>query len=93
MDNVCHTLVGAALGEAGLKRGSRFGAAALMISANIPDVDVLVFATDTSPVSFRRGWTHGVVAQIALPVLLTVAFWLLDRWRPRRQGEAQPFRA
>jgi inner membrane protein len=92
MDNVCHTLVGAALGEAGLKRGSRFGAAALMISANIPDLDVLVFATDTSPVSFRRGWTHGIVAQIALPILLTAAFGLLDRRRPRRHDDAQPFR-
>jgi inner membrane protein len=92
MDNVCHTLVGAALGEAGLKRGSRFGAAALMISANIPDLDVLVFATDTSPVSFRRGWTHGIVAQIALPILVTATFWLLDRRRPRRHDDAQPFR-
>ena len=92
MDNVCHTLVGAALGEAGLKRASRFGAAALMISANIPDLDVLVFATDTSPVSFRRGWTHGVVAQIALPLVLTAVFWLLDRRRSGRNDDAAPFR-
>ena len=93
MDNVCHTLVGAALGEAGLKRGSRWGAAALMISANIPDLDVLVFATDTPSVSFRRGWTHGILAQLALPVLLTAAFWLLNQRRPPRRGDAQPFRA
>jgi len=86
MDNVCHTLVGAALGEAGLKRGSRWGAAALMISANIPDLDVLVFATDTPSVSFRRGWTHGILAQLALPVLLTAAFWLLNQRRPPRRG-------
>ena len=54
MDNVCHTLVGAALGRAGLAQRTRFGAAALMISANIPDLDVLVFATNTIAVSFRR---------------------------------------
>jgi inner membrane protein len=93
VDNVCHTLVGAALGEAGLKRGSRFGAAALMIAANIPDLDVLVFATDTSPVSFRRGWTHGILAQITLPILLTATFWLLDRRRRHRIDDAPPFRA
>jgi inner membrane protein len=93
VDNVCHTLVGAALGEAGLKHGSRFGAAALMISANIPDLDVLVFATDTSPVSFRRGWTHGIVAQITLPILMTVAFWLLDRRWSRQKDGAPPFHA
>jgi inner membrane protein len=86
VDNLCHTLVGAALGAAGLKRHTRFGAAALMISANIPDLDVLVFATDTSPVSFRRGWTHGIAAQIALPILLTGVLWLLDRRRPRKEG-------
>jgi inner membrane protein len=93
VDNVCHTLVGAALGEAGLTRGSRFGAVALMISANIPDLDVLVFATDTAPVSFRRGWTHGIVAQITLPILMTVAFWLLDRRRPRQRDSTLPFHA
>jgi inner membrane protein len=93
VDNVCHTLVGAALGEAGLKRGSRFAAAALMISANIPDLDVLVFATDTSPVSFRRGWTHGILAQITLPILVTAAFWLLDRRRPRQKDGTPSFHA
>ena len=91
MDNVCHTLVGAAIGEAGLKTRTRFGAAALMISANIPDLDVLSFLTDTSPVSFRRGWTHGIVAQIALPVLMTGAFWMWNRWRKPASDAAQSF--
>ena len=39
MDNVCHTLVGAAIGEAGLKGRTRFGNPALMIAANLPDID------------------------------------------------------
>ena len=89
VDNVCHTLVGAALGRAGLAPQTRFGAAALMISANIPDLDVLVFATDTSPVSFRRGWTHGVAAQLVLPLALTGVFWLLDRRKPRPDGASR----
>ena len=70
MDNVCHTLVGAALAETGLKHRTRYGAAALMIAANMPDVDVLVFATSTPSVSFRRGWTHGLLAQALLPLAL-----------------------
>ena len=93
MDNLCHSLVGAAIGEAGLKRRTRFGTAALIISANLPDLDVLAYATDMSPVSFRRGWTHGIAAQIALPLLLTAAFWLLDRQRPRRTDGSPPFQA
>ena len=51
MDNVCHTLVGAAMAEAGLKHAhAPTRRAALMIGANLPDVDVLVFATDTPSV-------------------------------------------
>lgn len=86
MDNVCHTLVGAALGEAGLRHRTRWGATALMVAANLPDVDVLVFATGTSSVSFRRGWTHGVLAQAVLPILLAAGLVALDRWRRRRES-------
>jgi inner membrane protein len=90
VDNLCHTLVGAALGEAGLKQRTRFGNAVLMIAANIPDVDVLVFATSTPAVSFRRGWTHGILAQLLLPVLLTAVMVVVDRLRPSRGGGESP---
>jgi inner membrane protein len=93
MDNICHTLVGIALGEAGLKRTTRFGTAALVIASNLPDVDVLVFATDTPSVSFRRGWTHGVGAQIMLPILFTGVLWLLGRRRARAGDGSPPLRA
>src|SRR5262245_24821290 len=92
MDNVCHTLVGAALGEAGLKRSTRFGMATLMIAANLPDLDVLVFTTSIPPVSFRRGWTHGVLAQILLPIALTAIMAGLARWR-RRSPDDPPLHA
>jgi inner membrane protein len=84
MDNICHTLVGAAFGEAGLKRRTRFGSATLMIAANIPDVDVLVFATSMPSVAFRRGWTHGVMAQALLPVALTAVMLCAARATPAR---------
>src|SRR5687768_8454124 len=86
MDNLCHTLVGAAFGEAGLKSQTRFGSATLMIAANLPDLDVLVFATDLPSVAFRRGWTHGVLAQALLPVALTAAMMGIDRAFPAREG-------
>ena len=81
MDNVCHTLVGAAMAEAGLKKHTPYGSAVLMIAANIPDVDVLVFATDTPSIEFRRGWTHGVVGQALLPIGLTLAVMAWAKWR------------
>ena len=42
-----------------------------MLASNLPDVDVLVFATSTPSVAFRRGWTHGVLADVVLPLALT----------------------
>lgn len=87
MDNVCHTLVGAACAEAGLKSRTRFATAALLVTANLPDVDVLVLATDTPMVAFRRGWTHGVLAQAALPLLFTGVLLLWDRVQPPRAPE------
>jgi inner membrane protein len=83
MDNLCHTLVGAAIGYAGLRRKTRLANATLMIAANLPDLDVLVLATDTPSIAFRRGWTHGVLAQVVLPLALTAIMVLIGRRRGR----------
>ncbi len=92
MDNVCHTLAGAALGEAGLKTRTRFGNAVLMISANLPDVDALAFLGSTPIVAIRRGWTHGVLAQALLPILFTGVVVLIDRlWRSRDGRRVRPW--
>jgi len=81
MDNVCHTLVGAAIASAGLRSRTAYAGAALMIAANLPDVDVLVFATSTPSIEFRRGWTHGVVGQALLPAALTLLIMAWAWWR------------
>ena len=90
MDNFCHTLVGAALGEAGLKRRTRFGNATLMIASNLPDLDVLAFATNTPTVALRRGWTHGVLAQALLPILLTAVVLAVARRGPSTSRGTSP---
>jgi inner membrane protein len=82
MDNVCHTLVGAALAESGLKRRTALGSATLMIAANFPDVDVIAVPLGHS-LGFRRGITHGVPAMVLLPVVLTLAVLAWHRWRGR----------
>src|SRR5688572_18650917 len=92
MDNLCHTLTGAAFGEAGLKQRTRFGNATLMIAANLPDVDVLALVSSTPAVALRRGWTHGVVAQALLPIALTAAVLVVARMRPARHHQP-PVRA
>src|SRR5262245_4278676 len=81
MDNVCHTLIGAALGEAGLKKWTRYSTATLMIASNLPDIDVAVLATSVPSVTFRRGWTHGVVGQALLPIALAGLVFAFGRLR------------
>ncbi|OYV66448.1 MAG: hypothetical protein B7Z72_11325, partial [Gemmatimonadetes bacterium 21-71-4] len=52
MDNLRHTLVGAALGEAGLHGKTPLGVAARVIAANIPDVHGVLY------------WLHRPVAEL-----------------------------
>ena len=81
MDNLCHSLVGMALSRAGLHKRTALATSTLVIANNLPDIDVGVFATSTLAMSFRRGWTHGVLAQLTLPIALTGAMLLYDRYR------------
>ncbi len=91
MDPLCHTLVGAVLAESGPRRRTRFAVAGGVIGANLPDIDI--FAVMLGPMlGVRRGWTHGVVAMVLLPLLLTGLLLLLARWR-RRRTEGVPVRA
>lgn len=92
MDNLTHSLAGLALGETGLRRRTRFATATLVIGANLPDVDALVYLVGggTDALAFRRGITHGVLAMLVLPLLLTGAMLLWARWRPR--ASAPPIR-
>jgi inner membrane protein len=89
MDPVTHTLVGASLASTRLGRTTRLAAPALVIGANLPDVDVFSYVRGADfALGFRRGWTHGVPAQIVLPALLALALWLWSRRWPteRRAG-------
>lgn len=92
MDNLCHTLVGAALAEAGLKRRTALGTAALVLGANLPDVDVLSYAWGPmTALGFRRGWTHGLPALLVWPFVLTGILLAWDRLvRRRRRPQAEP---
>jgi inner membrane protein len=90
VDNLCHSLIGAAIGKAGLARRTTLGMSTLVIANNLPDIDVAVFATNTLAMSFRRGWTHGVPAQVTLPILLTGAMLAYDRLVVQKRPNAPP---
>ena len=95
MDNLTHTLVGAALSRAGLDRTTPLATATLVLAANAPDIDVLAYLRGPYfALAFRRGITHGVPAMVVLPFAVTGALLAWDRWvRRRRRPDAEPVRA
>ena len=91
MDNLCHTLLGAALAQSGLKKRSPLGTATLLIAANLPDVDAISLLWGRIPgFAFRRGWTHGVLAIALWPFLLAAAMLAFDRLGKRRGARFWP---
>lgn len=91
MDPLTHTLVGANLAASRLGRTTRCAVAALVLGANLPDVDVAAyFAGPGAALAFRRGWTHGLPALAIWPFVLTGVLVLWGRWR--RRPEALPLR-
>lgn len=85
MDNLTHSLAGAVLGQMGLKKKTGLGMATLIIAANIPDIDAVATLLDgVQHLAIRRGVTHGPIAMVVLPLLLTGIMILFDRWQTKR---------
>jgi inner membrane protein len=88
VDNFTHSIAGWALGQAGLKTKSRKGLAALILAANMPDIDVFFGNAPWDPLAIHRGFTHGLVGGVlAMPPILAGLLWLLDRWQLSRGTE------
>lgn len=85
MDNFTHSLAGWALGQAGLKRMTGLAVPTLIIAANLPDIDAVLSVLGTQSLALRRGVTHGPIALLILPVLLTWAMVAYERWQVRRR--------
>ena len=85
MDNFTHSLAGWALGQTGLKTKSRKGLAALILGANMPDIDIFFQWVEWAPLAMHRGFTHGLVGGVlVLPSFVAGLLWLLDRWQVKR---------
>jgi inner membrane protein len=87
LDNLTHSLVGAVLGRAGLKRLTPYAMPALIISANLPDIDSWIARPlGMEPIAFHRGFTHGVGGLATLPFLVAAMFLMLERLHPSKGG-------
>jgi inner membrane protein len=85
MDNLTHSLVGALLGQMGLKRKTGLAMPTLIIAANLPDIDaVAVFLGGHQHLAIRRGITHGPIAMVVLPLILWGAMLWFDAWQAKR---------
>ncbi|HEX9887060.1 MAG TPA: metal-dependent hydrolase [Longimicrobiales bacterium] len=94
MDNLTHSLVGAALSRTGLQRATPLATATLVLAANAPDVDMLAYVRGGYfALAFRRGITHGLPALVVLPFAVAGVMLAWDRWvRRRRDPGAEPAR-
>ena len=85
MDNLTHSLVGALLGQMGLKRKTGLAMPTLIIAANIPDIDAITtLPGGQQHLALRRGLTHGPIAMLVLPLLLWGAMLAFDRWQTKQ---------
>ncbi len=84
MDNLTHTLVGAALAESGLKRYTPLATPTLLIAANLPDIDIIsgVFGP-AAYLEWHRGLTHSLIGFPIVAFLLAAAVHFLSRGRAR----------
>jgi inner membrane protein len=81
-------MAGWVLGQAGLKTKTRKGLAALILGANMPDIDVFFGNAPWDPLAIHRGFTHGLVGGVlVIPPVLAALLWALDRWQTRHDKQ------
>lgn len=94
MENVSHTLAGLVLARSGLGRTTRLATTALVVGANLPDVD-LAWSSFRNPLTYfhyHRGFTHALAGLLLLTLLLWAVLLAIDRLVPGggKAGRARP---
>ncbi len=88
MENLTHTLTPVALSQAGFNRKTRFATLAMVIGANLPDVDLVTrFGGSATFLKYHRGITHSVLGITALAALLaTIIYYFGRNASPKKSG-------
>jgi len=95
MENLAHTLLGLSFAKGGLERATPLATTALVISSNLPDIDVLgrLQGGTAAYLDKHRGFTHGFVGLAILALALTLILMFVDRrFRLRRDVFRRPLR-
>jgi inner membrane protein len=90
VDNLTHSLFGAALARTPLARLSPLAAPILIAGSNLPDLDIAVrlWGGRAGYLEHHRGLTHGLAGVLAQALLLGLGAALVERRRARARGEA-----
>jgi inner membrane protein len=88
MDNLTHTLAGLAISQAGFNRKTRYATFAIIVGANLPDIDLVSrIWGNVAYLEYHRGITHSIIGVTALAVLLaSTVYFLGTRARPPKSG-------
>jgi inner membrane protein len=87
LDNLTHSLVGAVLGRMGLKRLTPYAMPALILAANLPDIDSFIARPlGIEPIAEHRGFTHGVGGLVTMPFLAAAIILAVQKFRPSKEG-------
>jgi len=89
---VTHTLVGATLARTRLARAGRGTTAALILSSNAPDIDIVAAAGGAAKyLEWHRGPTHGPLGVVVLAVVVAAIVWTMRRLLDaRRRSDPEP---
>src|SRR3989475_6598346 len=94
MDNIAHTLVGAALGRAVADRRAPAAALLVAFAANVPDNAELFLGLRpgrrSDYITLHGGITHSLIGALVEVVLLALAAGAVATWWARRRGQAAP---
>ena len=86
MDNLTHTLFGFALAKAGLDRTSRLAMPAILIGANLPDIDLAaILGGQINYLRYHRGVTHSLFGIAVESLLLALCFMGFKTSGPHRK--------
>jgi inner membrane protein len=80
VDNITHTLTAVALSQAGMNRKTRFATLALVVGANLPDLDlVCAYGGAATYLKYHRGITHSLLGVTVLAALLGCLIYFVGR--------------
>lgn len=90
MDNITHSLVAVALSRLFFKRRVAFATSAMVVAANLPDLDVLYSWPGIRYIEYHRGILHSLLMLPVWALLVALGLrWAARRWKPKPPPEAE----